>query len=132
MFKDYIFKDIPGCLIETFEEIQTRMINRTGHSIDTIKYEVISTFKRICSCRPATFINGLYDTIMIFLEDSNSLLEDYRGSKSSGDLLMTIIYLNFKPMGNLMAQKLKANNLKRRKILQYDHSVSTDESHQTT
>ena len=58
--------------------------------------------------------------------------KDRVGSTSSGDLLMTIIYPNFKPMANSMAQKLKANDLKRRKILQYHHNVSTDESHRTT
>ena len=40
----------------------------------------------------------------------------YLGSTSSEEMLMTIFYPNFKPMGNSMAQKLKANNLKYRKF----------------
>ena len=79
-------------------KIQTRMIYRTGHLIETIEYEAIFTFKRTCSCRIATFINRLFDNINIII------LGDLT---STGDLLMTIIYRTFEPMGKLKGPKIE-------------------------
>ena len=48
----------------------------------------------------------------MFLEDSNSWLEDSRGSTGSWDLLKTTIYTNFDSMGNSRVPKIKSKLFK--------------------